>query len=737
MLYLNSNSIFASILIIILFNKNVSTSNDENSKTFMVKHSNSDGVEVQTNLLEFIEQGTQKMSHTIQIKNKVLMVLGLSGTGKSTLVNYLNDVPLVCVKRNFKWQLELESDASSLPGGFEIGHKSNSKTLFPSAYSPIDKDFSYIDNPGFQDNRGIGVEIANGFFREKIIEKANELKFLILVKHDDLIDRGQQLRDSVKRFADFLGIFDGDKQILNNLSKTIGLIVSRVDNDGETDIDMIKMFKKRITEILIGAKKSDEIRENEAYVFEQLILNDQIDIFSNPKKYMRVDKIQSERILNLIQRLNYIKKEDAKIRVTIDRSYMPKLDSFIKDRFEKFTQTLENILEISITNYINSLLIKDLELSNFLEIKGLLNFLNTSSYTKLEFDFLLNNLNENFLSSIDKRKLSNEKQILFFFVKILPEENRRGLSNEQNWISSQLNFKFSRLIEKFKEHVTNEQNEFENNVYQIVESSIKTNYINELRVANTSEDVKSIENYFIELKHKIKEDVKIEEIDGINSINKDRLIHQKLNLEPYVDLLSHQDKLRIKERKNKKHNNLIKIVDTFLKNMETYLKINPPTLDSNGFLTFIGHFSRISHILNLINNFSGSKNKLIKNIKILISHSLIIDYDFKISKDTYEKHTPDVIIISPKIIIEKPVVFNLTCENSPQFFKNSELSTRVLPKKYNDNLPGYNGGNLILLGDDIINSNNIHFISQGSLGKSGLGQAGKICTFKIKSKSNN
>ena len=725
-----SNTTYITILIIFCVIKNGSASSDDQNSSFFVTYTDSNGIQVQKNLLEFIEQGTQIMSDTIETKNKVLMVLGLSGTGKSTLVNYLNNVPLLCVKRNHKWRLELAPEAISLPGGFEIGHKTDSKTLFPSAYSPPDKDFSYIDNPGFQDNRGIGVEIANAFFREKIIEKADMLKFLILVKHDDLIDRGQQLRDSVKRFADFLGIFDGNKESLNILSKSIGLIVSRVDNDGETDEVMIKAFKEKVIEILTAAKKSKEITENEAYVFEQLILNDQIDIFSNPKKNMIVDSIQSNRMLNLIQRLNYVEKNDAKIRVRIDRSYIPKLDSFIKDRFEKFSQNIEDSLEISIQNFVNSLISNNLEIQNLEDIKGLITFLTTIGFQKLEFDSFLSKLNNNILSSSEKRKLSLEKQAIFFFIKILPEENRKSFSYERNWIGPELNVKLSKLIEKFNDHVTKEYSDYENDFYSTIVSSIKNNYLNKLKQANDSEHVQLIENYFIDLKNKTLDGVKIEELDTIDSNTKSKLIHVKINVEPYVDLLSNKDKLRIKEETNKKHSDMIKKLDTYLKNLETFLKVNLPTVDFTGCLTYVGHFSKISHIIKLINNLPESTNKQIKIVKILISHSLIIDSDFKILKEKYEKHTPDLIIISPKIIIEKPVLFDLTCENAPSFLNNKELVTRVLPRKYVDNLPGYNGGNLIILGDNILNSSNINFKSEGSLGKSGLGRSGNfLCYF--------
>ena len=50
------------------------------------------GTIVQQDLIEYIEEGKIKISTSCESKceNKAVMVLGLSGTGKSTLVNYLN-----------------------------------------------------------------------------------------------------------------------------------------------------------------------------------------------------------------------------------------------------------------------------------------------------------------------------------------------------------------------------------------------------------------------------------------------------------------------------------------------------------------------------------------------------------------------------------------------------------------------------------------------------------------------
>jgi energy-coupling factor transporter ATP-binding protein EcfA2 len=161
-------------------------------------------------LIEYINEGKLKIMTSFSIEKSAIMVLGLTGVGKTTLINYLNGIPLKCTRINGVWRLDLANRTNSSASKcdfLKIGH-ANSETLYPTACSPNNgqgQTVTYIDTPGFQDNRGFEIEIGNSFFRAEILRHVEELKFLLIINYADVIDRRVQFYDTVKRLSDFLG----------------------------------------------------------------------------------------------------------------------------------------------------------------------------------------------------------------------------------------------------------------------------------------------------------------------------------------------------------------------------------------------------------------------------------------------------------------------------------------------------------------------------------------------------
>ena len=135
-----------------------------------------------------------------------IVILGETGTGKSTSINYWMGCDMVP-------RTPEELEAMGIQGELEdvvvvdpesahsevasIGHGMISHTLMPQIIQDPHKNTRvYVDCPGFSDNRGVEINIANAINIRKGLQHVNNVKTVFLISYPKLCsNRGEYIRD--------------------------------------------------------------------------------------------------------------------------------------------------------------------------------------------------------------------------------------------------------------------------------------------------------------------------------------------------------------------------------------------------------------------------------------------------------------------------------------------------------------------------------------------------------------
>lgn len=152
-----------------------------------------------------------------------IYLLGLTGSGKSTLINYLMGAKdkLKYEKRAGKYSI-FNDNETDYP---KIGNAKTSCTDIPAAYASLRGDSMYVDASGFMDTKGDIQEILNGYFNAQMFKRGVKTKILLVVELSTLNDsgKGRVLCDIASRL---LELFPRD---LASLKNSIAIVVSKAD----------------------------------------------------------------------------------------------------------------------------------------------------------------------------------------------------------------------------------------------------------------------------------------------------------------------------------------------------------------------------------------------------------------------------------------------------------------------------------------------------------------------------
>ncbi len=169
-------------------------------------------------LKKLMKEGHNKLTEKAQ---ETVIVIGDTGSGKSTIINQLRDKAIRIVKKSLgRFALELEEgqqDTSKIGVGFA------SETTLPSSYVDKKNNILYWDAPGFRDNRGPEQDIANAHYVKILFKNSRLIKILLLLPFSYVEnDRATEIIEMVDKFCRIFKEVD-------QLSTSFAIIITKVD----------------------------------------------------------------------------------------------------------------------------------------------------------------------------------------------------------------------------------------------------------------------------------------------------------------------------------------------------------------------------------------------------------------------------------------------------------------------------------------------------------------------------
>jgi energy-coupling factor transporter ATP-binding protein EcfA2 len=226
----------------------------------------------------------------------MIMIVGNTGAGKSTLVNFL-------AGRN----LRETRVAGQLTKGFicddpvmEIGNGFDSMTSFPELYMDPLTNLTYCDCPGFMDNRGVVLDIGNMYALSKMAQEAARLRGLVIVinYHSLNSDRARGLRETMQILKSIFGSHAAAT------ASSILMLVSRVP--GEVTLEDLRYFMRDASVSGVFCADSEDSR-----LFQHLA--DNCEMYDPLGRYTAAGRLSRDDIVRKLRSFREVSRSALKV----------------------------------------------------------------------------------------------------------------------------------------------------------------------------------------------------------------------------------------------------------------------------------------------------------------------------------------------------------------------------------------------------------------------------------------
>lgn len=154
-----------------------------------------------------IESGYNSIQQSIMGQNirEIVLIIGDTGAGKSTIANYLAGNTLIVRRTDKGLVLEPQEALNGPVNLLKVGHD-DSTTEIPNNWYDSTTQTLFFDCPGFGDTRKFPQDIINAFYVNELFNTSREFKLLFVFSEASIQEKGKNIRSAL----DFLsGLFSG------------------------------------------------------------------------------------------------------------------------------------------------------------------------------------------------------------------------------------------------------------------------------------------------------------------------------------------------------------------------------------------------------------------------------------------------------------------------------------------------------------------------------------------------
>ncbi len=263
---------------------------------------------------------------------EVCLALGNTGVGKSTFLNGVVGHKLKLVRlrelglKGMKKVIIVDPDSTEAEA-IPIGHGRQSRTFLPQiAVDPDSPKSAYCDCPGFADNRGEEINIANTINIRKVLRQASNVKAVFLIDYNGITDnRDISFRTMEGVFLQMFGNIDNLRRHQNTI--LLGVTKAPLYEDDEP-------ITQEIVRSLLTQKHSPiaQVLANRTFLFDPFDRATDNHDFWSP-----------ERCRNEIAQLDTIPQNEANtlFQTVLNGDDQTKLMRIIRDQSNALAQALE------------------------------------------------------------------------------------------------------------------------------------------------------------------------------------------------------------------------------------------------------------------------------------------------------------------------------------------------------------------------------------------------------------